>query len=148
MKKLWYTIGTTLTLVAGVIFGSQFLSGPGNVGAVTILPVTQGGTGLTTTPKDYILVGSSTGQFNYKLLTAGSNITISSSSNSITINSTGLGPDYPALATSTFLQISASTSLAYLGFDYPATATSTFVSKSATTSFPNLATVGTITSGV
>ena len=53
-----------------------------------------------------------------------------------------------ANASSSYLTIAVSTSLAYLNFDYPATATNTFVSKTATTSFPNLATVGTITSGV
>ena len=48
------------------------------------------------------------------------------------------------ITASNYLPLSASTSLAYLGFDYPAQATSTFLSLSASTSLPNLIQVGTL----
>jgi len=57
----------------------------------TALPVANGGTGLTTTPADGALdIGNGTG-FTRTTLTAGSNITITNASGSITIASTGGG---------------------------------------------------------
>jgi len=83
------------------------------------------------------------------------NLATVSSTNALFINATTtnlfvsgatnlLKTDYPAVATSTFLAISASTSLAYLNYAYPAMATNTFISKTASTSFPNLTQVGTL----
>ncbi len=48
------------------------------------------------------------------------------------------------ITASNYLPTSASTSLAYLGLDYPATATSTFLAITASTSLPNLTQVGTL----
>ena len=57
----------------------------------TALPVANGGTGLTTTPANGALdIGNGTG-FTRTTLTAGSNITITNASGSITIASTGGG---------------------------------------------------------
>ena len=57
----------------------------------TALPITSGGTGLTTTPANGALdIGNGTG-FTRTTLTAGSGVTITNASGSITINATGTG---------------------------------------------------------
>lgn len=76
MKKI--LLGLLVTIVC--LTGAQQAHGQ--------LSVPLGGTGRTSTPFDYILVGSSTGKLGAKALVAGTNITITSTTNSFTINAT------------------------------------------------------------
>jgi hypothetical protein len=64
---------------------------PLTTGVTGTLPVANGGTGLTTTPANGALdIGNGTG-FTRTTLTAGSNITITNASGSITIAASGGG---------------------------------------------------------
>ena len=76
-----------------------------NLVSTGTLGVDQGGTGLTTTPANGALdIGNGTG-FTRTTLTAGSGVTITNASGSITINATGTGGDVvgPASATNNAL---------------------------------------------
>lgn len=91
-------------LLLGLLIAAGFIVSA--IPALAIVAVPDGGTGLTSTPKGYLLVGSSTGKFGFKLLTAGTNITITSTTNSLTVNSTasgtitnGLAGQFPYFAT-------------------------------------------------
>ena len=90
------TFTGTVTIPAGASITGYATSGANSnitslTGLTTPLSVTQGGTGLTTTPTNgQIPIGNGSG-YSAATLTAGSNITISNSAGGITIAATGGG---------------------------------------------------------
>ncbi len=138
-----------------------------SVGVIQIIQGVQGGTGISSTPAGNIglclsvasvspltytfgACAGGSGSFttttinglsatNYTLNALGSLSIATSAPGTVTFTGTGITQAY---VSSTFLTISASTSLAYLGLDYPATATSTFALKSEPlfSAYPALAT--------
>lgn len=92
MKLLTKLSKTILTYFsAGLIVGAVIFGALNAFGASVFFPY-QGGTGTSTVPSSgKILIGNASGTYSPNYLTAGSNVTISTSSGAITINSTASG---------------------------------------------------------
>ena len=175
MKKLFLTTSIVWAVSVTVLLGFLLLKNKEKLLGVTVLFPQQGGTGTSSIPvANRVLLSNASGTYSIvptsSLLIAGSSVqgfTTSSINGAVsttftfaTTSDTNIGL---AITTSTDAIIfnpfwigtladaritSAATWNAKLGPTYPAEATSTFVLKTATTSFPNLAVVGTITTGV
>src|SRR3990167_3110509 len=91
MKKLLLAllILSTISLSAGVIYRQQ----EKKLSAIPTYQVVQGGTSTSTKPTmGQILIGNSIGTYSLNTLTAGSNISITNATNSITIAASGITP--------------------------------------------------------